>query len=295
MPKKTILLTSGGVDSTFVLYKLLTETDDEVSVVMFERLAKHPELVRLMLLKKEQNAKFPKLMAEMLKIRPFTINRELVTPDMVTEETSHYYTYFVNWCAPGVNSGKYERLASGRTWEQFDTNHMKGKLGSPAHYAAQRLLTKLCGGKGELWNPLITHEFIKNYARSDALKVLPKEIMALTNSCADPVVIDDGASTKPCGECYRCLWDIKVNELLKAGWNSDQINLWRKLKGLQYGGGNNISAPYRFWIPLEVGYGRIIDGLDTQQKIMHRMQTRKSYILEARENTGIWDFSDSNE
>jgi hypothetical protein len=287
---KTLVLFSGGTDSTYVLYKLLTETDDEVTALTLERtedlgikgLAGPPE----------SNLRIPKLVEELKKIRNFTHIKKIVTKDEINEETDHYYTYGITWAAPFLNDETYDRLATGRTWEQHDQNLFKNTSirGTPALLASKRLFKKLTT-RGELWNPLATHEYHDKFNKWHIFKYLPKNLLQFTFSCDQPIVCDDGSWNERCYECYKCLWDEKVLEMIDQGYNDVQIDSYRRLKSLQYGHKGK-SAPMRFWLPIEMGKGVILRDLDTKEKVQEFIEKKWHYTLLFRSEKGIWDFSD---
>jgi hypothetical protein len=234
------------------------------------------------------------LVEELKKIRDFTHIKKVVTPEEVNEETNHYYTYGITWAAPFINNGTYDRLATGRTWEQHDQNLFKNTSirGTPALLASKRLFKKLTT-RGELWNPLATHEYFEKFNKWHIFKYLPKNLLQYTFSCDQPIVCDDGSWNEPCHECYKCLWDEKVLEMMNHGYNDAQVDSYRRLKSLQYGHkGKN--APMRFWLPVEMGKGKILKELDTREKIQEYTAEKAHYSLwrASEGNGGIWDFSD---
>ncbi len=287
---KTILFFSGGMDSTYVLYKLLTETDDVVRAVYLRKPV--GTNFRIPLMTEDQLPLLNSLVTELKAIRDF----EFVVHDIETsnEELRHWYLQAVTYAAPLLNSGEFDRMSTGRTWEQHDQKCFIGStfVGTPSEMAVQKLWDRDVT-QGVLWNPLETHEYHQDFCRAHALTHLPTEIQALTTSCHYPVVTANSAT--PCGNCHRCLWDEKVKEMMLAGYNTDQINVYRKLKGLQYGGGNEVSAPMRAWLPVEMGKGTIWAGQDTIQKIQARCQTQDHYTYDYTGKTGLWSTETSDQ
>ena len=285
---KTLLLWSGGTDSTYLLNKLLSETTDEITALTFTGQGfaggeDAPESLKNI---------FP-LATELRKTRDF--NHIFEPMDTFRSGNPsidrHYYTCFVNYAAPKLNDGTYDRIKSGRTWEQHDQTVIKdiNMRGMPATYAARRLF-KNTTTRGELWEPLITHEFDANFCKYHTLVCLPADLRDLTVSCHFATYAD-GKYTG-CGKCYKCMWDRKVSELVGQGYGEKQINFYRRMKSLQYGGGNNLSAPMRVWLPLEMNeapYG----GLDTKEKVQMHIQKSAHYSLGCGsfEQNDIWNMS----
>ena len=285
---KSAVAFSGGYDSTYLLYKLLYETDDEVTAITFMRKTEdgngkenffiHPEPLL---------AQVPELVTELQKIRSFTHITQIVNPSDVVEENSAIISYFVKYCIDDINSGKYDRLGTGRSWEQwndFQVSYMKGLV---ADIAAQRLFDR-DAKRGKLWMPFVTDDFHDKYCRWHVLKYLPEKYQKIAISCCEPVNVD--GQVRRCDQCHKCIWDDKVREMIDQGWNSTQVNEWRFLKGIQYGGGNNLCAATRFWMPLDFDKGKILYGLDTKEKVIKYTQTRRYYSIANKKNEGIWKF-----
>ena len=286
---KTVVLFSGGTDSTYVLYKLLSETDDEVTALLLER--DYDSNVKIAFTP-DYNLRIPKLIEELKKIRDFTFIKKIVTENEINEETDHYLTYYITWAAPFLNDGTYDRIATGRTWEQHDQSLFRGSniKGTPALIASHRLFKKLAK-RGEMWNPLATHEYHDKFNKWHIFTYLPKNLLQYTFSCNHPIVCDDGKWNRPCDECYKCLWDEKVLSMMEKGYNDVQIDSWRKFKSIQYGF-NGTTAPMRFWLPVEMKKGVILKGLDNIEKIKRYVSSGDHYTIRWRNKTGIWNFSD---
>jgi hypothetical protein len=287
---KTLVLWSGGADSTFLLHKLLTETSDEVTALTFggQGFASTEAA-------QEQLLNLPKLEAELQKIRSFSTARinfsDLNIPDRSISR--HFYTSFVYYAAPFLNDGTYDRITSGRTWEQHDQTVISSLniRGMPATFAAHRLF-KTLATRGSLWEPLITHDLVSKYGRYHALTMLPENLAGEIVSCG--VASYDQATSKyvACGRCYKCMWDRKVKGFIAEGFGPDEIGFYRRAKSLQYGGGRNLSASLRFWLPLEMGEAPY-NGLDTKEKVQLYVQSRghMSIANETFAEDDIWNMA----
>ena len=136
--------------------------------------------------------------------------------------------------------------------------------------------------------PFVNDYFHDKYCRWHVMKYLPEKYHDIAISCTSPVNVE-GKLTR-CGECHKCMWDEKVRWMIDQGWNSDQVNEWKFLKGMQYGGGNNRYAATRFWMPIEFGKGKIYYGLDTKEKVIQHTQSNRYWSLVGRKNEGVWQF-----
>jgi 7-cyano-7-deazaguanine synthase in queuosine biosynthesis len=297
MPTKSLVLFSGGLDSTYVLYKMLSETDDEITAITFQRdydselYVAYPPLnfVRL-----------PKLIEELRKIRNFNHSIKTVTEEEMNPNTDHTYTYFISYAAPFLNDGTYDRIVTGRTAEQWNkfvkVSDEKIIKGSPTNIAATRLWRNTVT-RGEVWNPLQNNAWHTDFNRWHVNYYLPSNLYKLTLSCNRPISVDDGTWNKSCGQCYKCLWDEKVTELIELGFTSEMIDNWRKDKAYYYGSRraeSPIWAPMRIWLPIEMGKGNIYRGIDTLEKCREFVRKGPSYSLKRRANKEgtIWDMSD---
>lgn len=287
---KTLLLWSGGADSTFLLHKLLTETDDEVTAMTFggRGFASTEETP-------EQLRHLPKLELELQKIRPFTTTRVEFDISSISDFSiaRHFYTFFVYYAAPFLNDGVYDRITSGRTWEQHDQTVIQSLniRGMPSTFAAHRLFRKLVN-RGSLWEPLITHDFVERYGRYHALTALPNNLSNLIVSCSIADYDEELERYIPCGKCYKCMWDRKVRELIAEGYGAREIDFYRRAKSLQYGGGRNLSATLRLWLPLEMGETPF-KGLDTKEKVQIYVQNQGHFSIanEKFDIDNIWNMS----
>ena len=273
---KTLVLWSGGADSTFLLNKLLTETSDEVTTLTFggQGFASTETT-------QEQLLNLPKLEAELQKVRPFFTTR-INFADLNISNPSvsrHYYTSFVSYAAPLLNDGTYDRIASGRTWEQHDQTVIPSLniRGLPSTFAAHRLFKK-SATRGSLWEPLITHDFVNKYGRYHALTMLPQNLANEIVSCAVSTYDQTSSKYVACGHCYKCMWDRKVNGFIAEGFGPDEIGFYRRSKSLQYGGGRNLSAVMRHWLPLEMNETPHTD-LETKEKVQLYTQSRGHFSL----------------
>ena len=287
---KTLILWSGGADSTFLLNKLLSETTDEITALTFagQGFASNETT-------SEQIFHLPKLQEELQKIRFFSL-KQLNFNDLDVHDkaiTRHFYTSFVSYAAPLLNDGTYDRITSGRTWEQHDQTVISSFniRGMPSTFAAHRLFKKLTV-RGSLWEPLITHDFVNHYGRYHALTMLPQNLSSQIVSCNYASYDQSSQKYLACGKCYKCMWDRKVKGFIAEGFGPKEIEYYRRAKSLQYGGGRNLSATMRLWLPLEMGEIPY-DGLDTKEKVQLYVQGKghPSIANQKFDIDDIWNMS----
>lgn len=280
---KTLVAFSGGTDSTYVMYKLLTETDDEVTAILFK---KDEDAQVLNLAPNVSYTNVPYVLEELRKIRSFDFIEHLIKPENQDEETKHYYTYFIKYAAPFLNNGTYDRIVTARTWEQFNQNIISTEhKGSIAEVAAQRLMEREVT-RGYLWNPLVTHEYHQNFNKAHAFLYLPENLSKYVNSCVSPKIINNFA--KPCGACYKCLFNAKVRSFLAVGHSPEKIQKWTETKCKEYGGDSGISAPIRKWIRAE-HLDDPVQKYFMKQDVIAEVKNKPHYTFDTIKPEGIWD------
>jgi 7-cyano-7-deazaguanine synthase in queuosine biosynthesis len=283
---KSLLAFSGGTDSTYVLYKLLTETDDEVTAITLKK-DKTAEVLNLA--GDRSYANIPYVLEELLKIRDFKFIEHRIREKHQTEETKHYYTYFVSYAAPFLNDGTYDRIITARTWEQHNQKMIsKTVIGSISEIAAQRLMKRETN-RGYIWNPLVTHDFHQNFNKAHIYLHLPKNLKKYTVSCSNPSLefVDSKRIVKECGECYKCLFNEKVEQFLALGHTPEQIQNWTETKGFEYGGNLGLSAPIRKWIHID----RMEDSIkkeEAKQALIYDVNNKRHYTFNTIKAEGIW-------
>lgn len=250
MTKKTVLAFSGGWDSTFILWKLLTETDDEVTAVYLDSQFVITDIGTI----KEyvQYIRAQKVVDELRKIRNFEFISYKIKPSDITEETYLKYLQFVQYVAPFVNNGTYDRVVHGASYEDVSCKILPHLDYFPTYYVVDRLFNRLCT-RGELWEPLLKGDmFYQNYNRAFAMKDLPTNIKNVVASCDLPEYNNDIENFVDCGHCRKCLENKLSSDMLSVGKTPEEILQWKKQKSIEYGE-NGLMAPLLFWIRKEMG------------------------------------------
>lgn len=294
------MLFSGGADSAYIAYKILTETTDELTTFTMVNNPNDPGPTEWTP-RKRFTVRLPKLLDELQKIRPFKTIEHSPSNKEIHSENDNHYLYGIEWVASYMNDGTYDRFVTGRTWEQQNKSVFKGSQlkGTPTYFASVNLWNKLVT-RGVMWDPLVDNSFDEDYNRWHALQNLPQNIARHTISCHNPKLNEDETDVSDCNVCYKCLWNEKTRQFIDRGLTAKHLNTWRRMKSLEYGGGNNLSATIRYWIPLELGKGelyKVKDSsgnwilLNSKEKIQKFVQTEEYYNYRDRPKTGIWDFT----
>ena len=292
---KTLIAFSGGMDTAYLLYKLLSETKDEVTAL---HLVRDEDTKHKIASPHKNNKHIPALVEELRKIRDFKFITKLVADDDYPPDIMHHwYPYLISYAAPFLNEGIYDRVGTGRTWEQFNQRVVNfidpfTKLpirGNPSAFATQRLFDKLVH-KGTIWKPLTTHEYHRDFNRWHVFSYLPKEIRKHTFSCDFPNFVDDEAI--PCGGCHKCLWDKFTEAVVAQRWTAKQLEDYKLTKAREFGSGSKV-APMRAWLPIVMGEGKIWMDLDTKEKVQEFVEVRPYYSVPANvSKESIWNMND---
>lgn len=244
----TLIMFSGGADSTYLAYKLLTETTDNItllSVISDSRFGNHDvhwaidskrQYFLLRLIKKLQtyrNFKFELVPVDRSKITCF--------------EEDKWCQYGMKHVVEDFNIGKYDRLATGISWEQMDGKFFKNSNARGlSSFINGNTVFKKYFQRGVFWNPLVDDDFHQNYNRWHVLNYLPEDLYNDSLICSKPKYFynDNVPTSYNCGACSKCLFDAKV----RTFQCSSDLDDWRVEKSLEYGGGNGRYCTYISWI-----------------------------------------------
>ena len=204
---RTLLGLSGGLDSTYALWKLLTETEDQVIGVCFD----HNDLDENKILKSnytgfsritttEEHKKRKELVIKIYEwmysnVRPFT----LLTPKFDPEKLSNSkypinpQMYIVDYSIELINNNQLDRvvIATEKENDGFSQNKSNNSLRLPGGFIARNKFIKEAK-RGEINFLLLDLD----YHQGNALSEMPQELINLTRSCDEP--------DSPCGKCFKC-------------------------------------------------------------------------------------------
>jgi hypothetical protein len=249
--RKTLVPFSGGVDSTYILWKLLLETDDEVTAMYLGEEHYNGDIYADKSPIQYQRSLV--LVEELRKIRDFKYFKYNVKNSDISEEIQNKALIIIQYAAPFINDGTYDRIAAGGSYEDKFNKVLDDRDFSPMYYAAHNLFNKLCT-RGEYWEPLVHGDWHPRYNRTHAFLDLPKHILDLTTACSAPKIDKETYEFVECGLCYKCNMTRKYNELLSQGLTPDEITDWKIKKCYEYGPGKYMISASK-WIYLETGIG----------------------------------------
>ena len=240
---KNLILFSGGLDSSYLAYKLLTDTSDEITL-----LAVVSENGLCEGINRQQVLNMQPLIKELKSIRNFDMKYLYADSSEVTSiEMDRWNTFPMYKFASEFANGTYDKLVSGTTWEQCDGAFFKHSSvrGYPKHLDAQKIFSSLTD-KGSLWNPLMTHDIHQNFNRWHVLKYLPENLSSKSISCSAGKTEDSR-----CGQCDKCALNSRVRTMIGNGATASDVDDWRRTKSLEYGGTGTRDSGTQRWIMLE--------------------------------------------
>lgn len=279
---KSLIAISGGVDSTYVLWKMLTETDDEITAVFFD----FSQITDNMLTEKDINRinQLNVLINRLKSIRNFSFIHHVAASGEIVPQIAHKLLFAITYAAPYINDGTYDRLISGASYEDKSQKVVPHLNMTPAYYAEKRL-TKMFS-RGSYWAPLVDDSWHNHYSRDIALRTLPTNILecAILLSCVKPIYNEQlNIKGERCHDCGRCLLNDVTLTMIDQGKTSEEIFEWRRMKSYEYGTNGLITDTYK-WIKTELG----VEGAPSKEDIINDYKNNRFSVVQKFKNEGIW-------
>ena len=180
---KTLLSISGGVDSTYLLWKILTETTDEVVAINVDVASITQQLklkydIRAFNNEDAKNANKIKLIIEWLKanVRDFTFISEPINEAYLSRDMSYPNSpsvYFTRYSLNKINTNIADRLCISHEWENdgLANGGTVGKNRSTGSIIAKEIFIK-GATRGSIEFSLLDMDYNHSYALSE----LPSEL-----------------------------------------------------------------------------------------------------------------------
>ncbi len=228
---KTLLAFSGGIDSIYLLWKELRETDDEITAVFYTGERIDTDMRNNFNVLNVEDRKFADVRWVQLKkiveaisneIRTFNFIREALDPKFLDRDISnknifnHAASLRVAMAVEHINAGIYDKFAVGTAIDNdgFPIN----KHGFRANESASSLITKYFkknAKRGELYMPFCDSK----YTVAEAIKELPDWLTAMNRSCQ----LMYSSSVNACNHCYKCMTHEYARNLLEEGKSPEEI------------------------------------------------------------------------
>jgi hypothetical protein len=231
---KNLILFSGGYDSTYLVYKYLVDTSDEITLlVMTSENNLADGLNRSQLLQMQPTLK------QLKTYRDFKVIYHVIDKDKVNSwYMDEWYRYSTTVFADDLNNGTYDSLMIGTSWEQHDGQYYKNSLVRGITPSASLMKNPTKGlTRGRFLAPLITHDIHDNFNRWHIFKYMPEELLTtITQKNPGKLAFDE-------------IVQIGMSSL---GWTASDVDSWRQEKNREYGGGSR-DLSYPFWTPTHLG------------------------------------------
>ena len=255
---KNLILFSGGMDSTYLAYKYLVDTHDEITLVVLckpqqsNQFPTTPEERKINLTKSKigQFGLDPFQIQDVIKklktYRDFNVIYHSIDVSKITNfQLENWYKYSKKVFADNLNNGTYDTVMSGSTWEQHDGQYFKSGLitGLTSTYDLLNNPTKGLT-QGRFCAPLLTHDIHSNFNRWHIFNHMPQELIDIIELARIPV----GAPEN--GFNIKSTWDKITKAAIRKGWTASDLDDWRRTKSREYGGGSR-DALYTTWSSIE--------------------------------------------
>jgi hypothetical protein len=253
---RTAVFFSGGLDSTYLTWRLLSSTTDEVVAYYVNFDVEHSEDDRSILNMPTVDAQGGERIGAYrisawyeANLRPMVVARHTIE-SLRADENGH--VALARLAADLVTSGRYDRVAGAWTWDNWG-QPCGGLPRLPSYYAARRAFNVAMGKPfsaepdWRFWMPLLDNEWNNRHGHVHAVAELPADLLALTVSCKNPG-LENNLPTR-CWKCRRCQWFKRVKQMLGMGWTPDQIQDYRLERSIAKDG--TFVNP-RFWLTSEL-------------------------------------------
>lgn len=235
---RTVIPFSGGVDSTYVAWKALTQGTDDITLLM-ARAEQKSNMASFRGGKEMRTAKgaesalavarYLQRSFRKLKIEQFEIDLSEETNVDVPGAGQLSVVQAARMC----NAGKADKVLA--TYERDNDGTIWGPCKDLVWRTSALLARdnfKRIATRGRIEFPLIE----MGYSQAHAMRDFTPELYALTFSC------DRAKNGGPCGECYKCAKRKFLSQKIKEGLGPDEIAAFCKAK----------STTPKGWIPMKI-------------------------------------------
>lgn len=225
---KTLVAFSGGLDSIYVLWKQLTETNDDITAVFYTGEKITDEMRQKFDVINVENKMFgdsrwvhiQKIAYAMMEhTRPFNLFKESYDPSLINEQDqyfNHGAAFRAAMAVRRINNNEYDKFVAGvcRDNDGYQIN----RHGFVKNETASSLMTKYfiqSAKRGEISLPLLEMK----YTTANAFAELPSWLVAMNRSCQMTIF----SNITTCKQCYKCMMHEYAYVLLDQGKTVDEI------------------------------------------------------------------------
>jgi hypothetical protein len=185
---KTLVTLTGGMDSTYLLWKLLTETSDEISAINFDLGNTDQSLflnyeIRTFAREDFSPDQVGKLTAISSwlneNVRNFTFIQEPIVEELLAQDPmlpNNTAGYFARYAIPKINNFEFDRICLSHEWENdgFGNGGTIGETRRPGSWVARELFIANAT-RGSVEFTLLDMDYNQAYALAE----MPKELIDL--------------------------------------------------------------------------------------------------------------------
>lgn len=177
---KNLLLFSGGGDSTYLAYKLLTETTEEITLLI---ICSNDNVANG--LNDKKLTTFYPILKKFKNIRDFNIIYHKAEKELIDNvKYDNWFNYSIKRFAKDFDNGTYDNFVTSCSWEQNNGYFMKNyKIKGVRPYFEAKNHFETTVKRGKFWSPLVEHDFHEKYNRYHLNKYLPEDYKKLSISC----------------------------------------------------------------------------------------------------------------
>jgi 7-cyano-7-deazaguanine synthase in queuosine biosynthesis len=221
---RTIIGNSGGLDSTYALWKLLSTTSDDVTVVVLNtetltEQVKNRFDVRSFNSLGDGNSRSQRVQNILnwlaVNVRPCTVVSVDLDENVLRrgiDYPNNPQTAIVEWAIAKINANEADKVIV--TTERENDGYSNGgtiTTRAPGAIAAKNLFVEFAT-RGEISFMLLD----SGYHQGVALREMPQALIGLTHSC-------DVQGSEPCGVCFKCSKRKFFAEAIASGKTDEEI------------------------------------------------------------------------
>tara|TARA_R110002126_G_scaffold204390_1_gene351792 strand:- start:2415 stop:3230 length:816 start_codon:yes stop_codon:yes gene_type:complete len=224
---KTIIGNSGGLDSTYALWKLLSGTAEEVTVVLLNTDDLTPQIRTKYDVRSFNSGQSNKRRSSRVRsivdwlstnVRPCTLAEVNIDASLLNrgvEYPNNPQTVIVDWAIGKINANLADKVVV-TTERENDGFSNGGTIAgrAPGALAARNRFVDNAT-RGQLSFMLLDID----YHQGMAIREMPADLFALTRSCDNP-------APEPCGICFKCSKRKFFAEAISGGKSDDEIRTY---------------------------------------------------------------------
>lgn len=230
MPTKTLITLSGGLDSTYIAWRLLSTTTDDITAHHYDQSmltdAGRPTFQsNLATWQEKANVNIISWFDK--NIRPLNYTRQTVKNDEIIMSDMSASIHMLKDTARKVLTGEFDLIYFGygqrrMTLPNFVTRNESPLLLTGPNGIYRNAFASVAGDSLALKFPIL--DWATNVAM--ILEELPADLYALTDSCTKPLGLTDDGLAVRCGACVKCIVQDIARFKLDDGLPASEFGQW---------------------------------------------------------------------